>query len=87
MSLTAWSLVVFVSYALFYLSMFAAVTFRTSILKVSTMIAFWIIHQVAMLWYGLATNQIGFILIFIFQFIVTLLTIIISTERSINENI
>jgi hypothetical protein len=51
------------------------------------MIAFWIIHQVAVLWYGIATNQIGFILIFIFQFIVTLLTIIISTERSINENI
>jgi hypothetical protein len=87
MSLTIWSLIVFFSYALFYISMFIAVTFKTSLLNISLMIAFWIIHQVAVLWYGIATNQIGFILIFIFQFIVTLLTIIISTERSINENI
>jgi hypothetical protein len=87
MSLTVWSMIVFLSYALFYLSMFVAVTFKTSLLKISLMIVFWIIHQVAVLWYGIATDQIGFILIFIFQFIVTLLTIIISTERSINENI
>ena len=51
------------------------------------MVALWIINQIVTLWYGLATNQIGFVLIFILQFIVTLLTIIISTERSINENI
>jgi hypothetical protein len=67
--------------------MFVAVTFKTSLPKIVTMIAFWIINQVVTLWYGLATNQIGFILIFILQFIVTILTIIISTERSINENI
>jgi len=87
MNLTIWSMIVFVSYALFYLSMFVAVTFKTSLLKISLMIIFWIIHQTILLWYGIATDQIGFILIFIFQFIVTLLTVIISTERSINENI
>lgn len=87
MSLTAWSLIVFASYAIFLLSMFVAVTFKTSLPKIVTMIAFWIINQVVTLWYGLATNQIGFILIFILQFIVTILTVIISTERSINENI
>ena len=87
MNLTIWSMIVFVSYALFYLSMFVAVTFKTSLLKISLMIIFWIIHQTTLLWYGIATDQIGFILIFIFQFIVTLLTVIISTERSINENI
>lgn len=87
MSLTVWSMIVFLSYALFYLSMFVAVTFKTSLLKISLMVIFWIIHQTIVLWYGIATDQIGFILIFIFQFIVTLLTIIISTERSLNENI
>ena len=87
MSLTNWSLVIFLSYALFYLSMFVAVTFKPSVVKIATMICFWLINQVATLWYGIATNQIGFILIFILQFIVTILTVIISTERSMNENI
>ena len=87
MSLTSWSLLVFASYALFYLSMFVAVTFKTSLSRIVIMVALWIVNQVVTLWYGIATNQIGFILIFILQFIVTLLTVIISTERSINENI
>ena len=87
MSLTVWSLVVFASYSLFYLSMFFAVTLKTSVTKIAFMIVFWMVYQVVTLWYGLATDQIGFVLMFIFQFIVTVLTIIISAERSINENI
>ena len=87
MSLNLWSLIVFASYSLFYLSMLLAVTLKTSVTKIAIMIAFWILHQVVTLWYGLATDQIGFILMFIFQFIVTILTIIISAERSIDENI
>jgi hypothetical protein len=87
MSLTAWSLIIFATYSLFYLSMLFAVMLKTSVTKVATMVVCWMIYQVATLWYGLATDQIGFILMFIFQFIVTILTVIISTERSINENI
>jgi len=87
MSLTVWSLIIFASYSLFYLSMFVAVTMKTSVTKVAFMVLFWMVYQVVTLWYGLATNQIGFILMFIFQFIVTILTVIISTERSMNENI
>ena len=87
MSLTVWSLIVFASYSLFYLSMLLAVTLKTSVTKVAFMVASWMVYQIVTLWYGLATNQIGFILMFIFQFIVTILTVIISTERSMNENI
>jgi hypothetical protein len=87
MSLTAWSLIIFATYSLFYLSMLFAVMLKTSVTKVATMVVCWMIYQVATLWYGLATDQIGFILMFIFQFIVTILTVIISTERSINEDI
>ena len=87
MSLTVWSLIIFVTYSLFYLSMLLAVTLKTSVSKIATMVVLWMVHQVSILWYGLATDQIGFILMFIFQFIVTILTVIISTERSINENI
>jgi hypothetical protein len=67
--------------------MFFAVTLKTSVTKIAAMIVFWMVYQVVTLWYGLATDQIGFVLMFIFQFIVTVLTIIISAERSINENI
>jgi hypothetical protein len=67
--------------------MFVAVTLKPSVAKIVTMIFFWMINQVVTLWYGIATNQIGFILMFILQFIVTILTVIISTERSINESI
>ncbi len=87
MSLTVWSLIIFATYSLFYLSMLLAVTLKTSVSKIATMVVLWMVHQVSILWYGLATDQIGFILMFIFQFIVTILTVIISTERSINENI
>ena len=87
MSLTVWSLIIFASYSLFYLSMFVAVTMKTSVTKVAFMVLFWMVYQVVTLWYGLATDQIGFILMFIFQFIVTIITVIVSTERSINENI
>jgi len=67
--------------------MFVAVTMKTSVTKVAFMVLFWMVYQVVTLWYGLATDQIGFILMFIFQFIVTILTVIISAERSIDENI
>lgn len=87
MSLTVWSLIIFASYSLFYLSMVLAVMLKTSVTKIATMVVCWMVYQIVTLWYGLATDQIGFVLMFIFQFIVTILTVIISTERSINENI
>ena len=87
MSLTAWSLIIFATYSLFYLSMLFAVMLKTSVTKIAAMVVFWMLYQITTLWYGLATDQIGFILMFIFQFIVTILTVIISTERSINEDI
>jgi hypothetical protein len=87
MSLTVWSLIIFATYSLFYLSMLFAVMLKTSVTKIATMVVCWMVYQIATLWYGLATDQIGFILMFIFQFIVTILTVIISTERSMNESI
>ena len=87
MSLTVWSLIIFATYSLFYLSILFAVMLKTSVTKIATMVVCWMVYQIATLWYGLATDQIGFILMFIFQFIVTILTVIISTERSINEDI
>lgn len=87
MSLNTWSLIVFVSHMLFYCSMIYAVSAKSNAKKLASIIVTWILYQTTTLWYGIATGQIGFILMFAFQIIATIVTIIISTERSINENI
>jgi hypothetical protein len=87
MNLSIWSLVVFSSYVMFYISMFFAVTFKATVPKISFMVVCWMLHNITIFWYGISTNQIGFILIAIFQFIMTVITIIISVGRSISENI
>ena len=87
MSLNTWSLVLFASNMLFYSSMIYAVSSVSNVKKLSLMITSWILYQTATLWYGISTGQIGFILMFAFQIIATIITIIVSTERNINENI
>jgi hypothetical protein len=86
MSLNTWSLILFASNMLFYCSMIYAVSSVSNVKKLSFMIVSWILYQTATLWYGIATGQIGFILMFAFQMIATIVTIIISTERNVNEN-
>jgi hypothetical protein len=87
MSLNTWSLILFSANILFYLSMVIAIATRSTPAKLALMISSWIGYQVATLWYGIATDQLGFILMFIFQIIVSIATLIISTERPINEDI
>ena len=66
--------------------MIYAVSSVSNVRKLSFMVVSWILFQTTTLWYGIATEQIGFILMFAFQMIATIVTIIISTERNINEN-
>jgi hypothetical protein len=87
MSLNLWSLVLFASHLFFYVALMVSLLSKSSIVKLSLMIASWLFYQVTTLWYGIATGQIGFILMFIFQFITTIVTILISTERQMSENI
>lgn len=71
---------------LFYLAMIFAVATSSSASKLALLISAWMAYQIATLWYGLATGQVGFILMFAFQFIATVATVVISTERSNSEN-
>lgn len=87
MSLNVWSLVLFGSHLFFYLALVLALMSKSNIYKLVSMIVAWITYQVTTLWYGIATHQIGFILMGIFQFIVSFATILISTERHLNEDI
>ena len=87
MSLNLWSIVLFVSHIFFYTSLLVALSTKASLSKLITMICGWLVYQVTTLWYGISTGQIGFILMFIFQFIITIITILVSTERQISEDI
>lgn len=87
MSLNTWSLILFSANIFFYLAMLLAVSTKSTPGKLALMISSWIGYQVATLWYGIATKQLGFILMFIFQIIVSIATLIISTERTIDEDI
>lgn len=64
MSLQDWSLVVFGSTAFMYLMAYASLFLSPSIKKFLLLILSWIIHMIVILWYGIATNQMGFILLF-----------------------
>lgn len=86
MSLNIWSIILFSSHLLFYLALMIALVAKSSVAKLVLMISAWIVYQITTLWYGIATEQIGFILMAIFQFIVSIATILISTERQMNEN-
>lgn len=86
MSLNTWSLILFGIHMLFYLSMIFAVATSSGAAKLALLISTWMAYQIATLWYGLATDQVGFILMFAFQFIATVATVVISTERSNSED-
>lgn len=86
MSLNLWSLVLFSAHIFFYIGMIFAVATKSSAGKLALLISAWLTYQTATLWYGLATKQIGFVLMFIFQIIITIATIVISTERSMSED-
>lgn len=87
MSLNLWSLLVFSAHILFYISLVIALASKSNMAKLVTMIVSWLLYQAVTLWYGIATHQIGFILMFVFQFIVSIVTILIGTERNLNEDI
>lgn len=86
MSLNIWSLALFSAYVFFYLSMIFAVATKSSAGKVALLVSSWLTYQIVTLWYAIATRQIGFILMFLFQIVATVATVIISTERSNVEN-
>lgn len=86
MSLNIWSLILFGAHVLFYLAMILAISTSSTAGKLATLISAWLVYQVATIWYGLATGQIGFILMFAFQMIATVATVVISLERSSSEN-
>ena len=86
MSLNTWSIIMFAAHLVFYVAMSIVIMTRASLSKLISLVLSWVLWMIVTLWYGTSTDQVGFILIFIFQFIVTLGSVIFSAERYINEN-
>ena len=94
-SLSTWSMIVFFFYALFLISMTLAVFGGRGnrLLFLFIMLTFVMFNTVLVL-YGIATSQIGFILMVVFQLFLTTLTFIylngniptLENEDFLNEN-
>jgi hypothetical protein len=63
MSLNDKSLVLFGTAALLYMCVYAAMFLSPSLKKFFTLALAWLVNWVATLWYGIVTEQVGFILI------------------------
>ena len=86
MSLNSWSIILFAVHSLFYLAMSFLIATEASMSKLIAFILSWVTWMIAILWYGIDTHQIGFILMFVFQLVITLGSIIFSAERYMNDN-
>jgi hypothetical protein len=50
--------------------------------RLVVLVSSWVAYQSAILFYGIATNQVGFILLFAFHIFATLFAALFSAERS-----
>lgn len=86
MSLNTWSIIVFAIHLVFYTTMSLLIATQASMSKLIVFITSWVLWMITILWYGIATHQVGFILMFVFQLVITLGSIIFSAERYMNDN-
>ena len=85
MSLNDWSLVVFGTTFIFYMSVYFAMFTKQHILTFVLTFMLWIVSMVTRLVYGLATDQIGFVLLFFLDLFMVFLVFIIA-GRYVNDN-
>jgi hypothetical protein len=87
MSLNTWSLIVFGAVALLYIMVYSSMFQKSSIKKFVLLIIAWVIHMVTILWYGIATSQIGFILWFALELLVIYFVYVITGKVFNNDSI
>jgi hypothetical protein len=87
MSLNTWSLIVFGAVAFLYIMVYSSMFQKSSIKKFVLLIIAWVIHMVTILWYGIATSQIGFILWFALELLVIYFVYVITGKVFNNDSI
>ncbi len=79
-SLNTWSLIVFFSQVMMMLSIFIMIA-NTTIGSFILMTSFWLISQFTFLFYGIFTDQIGFVFLFVFNVILTIIGIFVKLDN------
>lgn len=74
-----WSLIIFFSHCMLIISMLLMII-NARLSSFLIMILFWITNQFITLFYGIETNQIGFILIFAFNLIILFIGLFIQVN-------
>ena len=87
MTLQDWSLVVFGATALLYFMVYLSIFQNPSVGKFLFLILAWIIHSATLVWYGIATGQVGFIMIVLLEIMMTTFVYIITGKVVKNENL
>lgn len=78
MSLNDQSLIVFGTTTLFYFMVYTSLFLNPSPKKFFLLFLTWLVHVGTILWYGIVTNQIGFVLWFGLEIIMVYLVYIIT---------
>lgn len=86
MNLQDWSLVVFGSTAFLYMATYLSMFHKPSIKKFLFLILSWVVHMAINLWYGIATDQIGFVLIFFLEISMIFFVYIITGKVLSNDD-
>ena len=80
-SLNTWSVVVFFFFALFLMSMTIAMFSGMNNIVLFFIVIFnFIIYNIVLVLYSISTSQIGFLLIVVFQFFLTVLTFLHTNQ-------
>lgn len=79
--LNTWSLIVFFSQTMLMTSIFILLA-RVSTASFVFMILFWFLAQIVFLFYGIFTEQTGFIFLFLFNIVITIIGIFVNFDKS-----
>lgn len=85
MSLNDWSLIVFGFSALYYLTIYYSMFKNPTVGKFALLGIVWIINSFVTLVYGLATNQIGFVLLFFLEW--AMVIVVFSASAKVLKNV
>jgi hypothetical protein len=87
MSLNTWSLIVFGAVAFLYIMVYSSMFQKASIKKFVLLTLAWVFHMVTILWYGIATSQIGFILWFALELMMIYFVYVITGKVIHNDSL
>jgi hypothetical protein len=79
--LNTWSLIVFFSQTILMISIFILLA-TVSTASFVFMTFFWFLAQIIFLFYGISTDQIGFVFLFLFNIIITVIGIFVNLDKS-----